>query len=117
VTVPAIRTIHSAHHHCGWDNSLAPVATVAPGDTIHFECLDAAGGFYDARSTAADAAGLLRAGGADAITSTALASKAGFRGTTGIFRFDAQGNVERRHAVYRIKNGKIRLLAEAANGF
>lgn len=56
MTVPAIRTIHSTHHHCGWDNSLASVATVAPGETVHFECLDAAGGFYDAHSTAADIA-------------------------------------------------------------
>ena len=56
MTVPAIRTIHSTHHHCGWDNTLASVATVAPGETVRIECLDAAGGFYDAQSTAADIA-------------------------------------------------------------
>ncbi len=56
MTGPGIKTIHSAHHHCGWDNSLTPVLTVAPGETIRFECLDAAGGFYDANSTAADIA-------------------------------------------------------------
>jgi acetamidase/formamidase len=56
VTVPAIRTIHSAHHHFGWDNGIAPVSTATPGQTVHFECLDAAGGFYDARSTNADIA-------------------------------------------------------------
>ena len=27
-------TIHSAHCHCGWDNALQPVVTVAPGETI-----------------------------------------------------------------------------------
>lgn len=49
-----IRTIHSDHCHCGWDNSIAPVTTVAPGETITFECLDAAGGHFTEVSTAAD---------------------------------------------------------------
>jgi acetamidase/formamidase len=53
---PGIRTIHSAHHHCGWDNSLKPVVMVAPGDSLHFECLDAAGGFCGPQSTATDIA-------------------------------------------------------------
>jgi acetamidase/formamidase len=56
VTGSAIKTIHSAHHHCGWDNAIPPVMTVAPGETVHFECRDASGGFYDASSTAADIA-------------------------------------------------------------
>jgi acetamidase/formamidase len=56
LTSTSIKTIHSAHHHCGWDNSLAPVATVAPGETMRFECLDAAGGHFHAGSTAADIA-------------------------------------------------------------
>ncbi|MBO6718549.1 MAG: acetamidase/formamidase family protein [Rhizobiaceae bacterium] len=51
-----IRTIHSAHHHCGWDSSLAPVSTVAPGDTVRFECLDAANGHFAPGSTSADIA-------------------------------------------------------------
>jgi acetamidase/formamidase len=50
------RTIHSAHCHCGWDNALAPVATVASGDTVTLQCLDAAGGHYTAGSTATDIA-------------------------------------------------------------
>lgn len=50
------RTIHSAHHHCGWDNALEPVARVAPGEAVQVECLDAAGGHYHAESTAADIA-------------------------------------------------------------
>lgn len=53
-----IRTIHSDHHHCGWDNSIAPVATVAPGESVHFECQDAAGGLFDGNSSAADIARL-----------------------------------------------------------
>ena len=50
------RTIHSAHHHCGWDNAIAPVTTVAPGETLTLQCLDAAGGHYKPGSTAADIA-------------------------------------------------------------
>lgn len=50
------RTIHRAQHHCGWDNSLAPAATVTSGTTLEVECLDAAGGHYTASSSAADIA-------------------------------------------------------------
>jgi acetamidase/formamidase len=52
----ASRTIHSRQHHFGWDNSLAPIANVAPGETIEVQCLDAAGGHYTAASTADDIA-------------------------------------------------------------
>jgi acetamidase/formamidase len=51
-----VHTIHSRHHHCGWDNAIAPVRHVAPGETVEFECMDAAGGHYDTGSTAADIA-------------------------------------------------------------
>jgi acetamidase/formamidase len=37
-------TIHSARHHFGWDNSLPPVLTIAPGSTVKLECIDAGGG-------------------------------------------------------------------------
>jgi len=50
------RTIHSTHHHCGWDNALEPVTTVVPGETLTLQCLDAAGGHYKPGSTAADIA-------------------------------------------------------------
>jgi acetamidase/formamidase len=50
------RTIHSAQHHFGWDNALLPITTVAPGETIEVQCLDAAGGHYTASSTADDIA-------------------------------------------------------------
>ena len=50
----AAHTIHGNHHHIGWDNALAPVLTIAPGTTIEFECLDAAGGQLSAASTVAD---------------------------------------------------------------
>jgi acetamidase/formamidase len=51
-------TIHKAHHHFGWDNSIKPVLTIKPGETIQFECPDASGGQLTAKSTAADIAKL-----------------------------------------------------------
>ncbi|MCC0054718.1 MAG: acetamidase/formamidase family protein [Rhodobiaceae bacterium] len=53
-----MRTIHSAHHHHGWDNAFDPVADVAPGDSLTVQCLDAAGGHYTQTSTADDIAGV-----------------------------------------------------------
>ncbi len=51
-------TIHGTHHHFGWDHSIPPVMTVAPGSTIEFECLDASGGQLTKDSTVADVAAL-----------------------------------------------------------
>ena len=47
-------TIHGRHHHFGWDHSIPPVQTVAPGESVHFECLDSSGGQLTKDSTAAD---------------------------------------------------------------
>ncbi|BAS26385.1 acetamidase/formamidase family protein [Limnochorda pilosa] len=38
------RTIHGDRVHFGWDNSLAPALTVAPGEEVEFEVVDASGG-------------------------------------------------------------------------
>jgi acetamidase/formamidase len=51
-------TIHGAHHHFGWDRSIPPVLTVAPGTTIEFECIDASGGQLTKGSSVADVAKL-----------------------------------------------------------
>jgi acetamidase/formamidase len=51
-------TIHGAQHHFGWDRSIPPVLTVAPGTTIEFECLDASGGQLTKASTLADVGAL-----------------------------------------------------------
>ena len=51
-------TIHGRHHHFGWDRSVPPVATVAPGTTIEFECIDASGGQLSKASTVGDVASL-----------------------------------------------------------
>jgi acetamidase/formamidase len=45
-------TIHHRHH--GWDNSLAPVARIAPGVSLEFEIIDASGGQLTPRSTVGD---------------------------------------------------------------
>jgi len=47
-------TIHADHHHFGWDRSIPPVLTIAPGETVAFECPDASGGQLSAKSTVAD---------------------------------------------------------------
>jgi len=47
-------TIHGAHHHFGWDHSIPPVETVAPGESVYFECLDSSGGQLSKDSTTAD---------------------------------------------------------------
>lgn len=49
-------TIHGAQHHFGWDNSIAPVQTVAPGSTIIFNCMDSSAGQLGPSSTVADVA-------------------------------------------------------------
>ena len=51
-------TIHSQHHHFGWDNSNPPVLTVAPGDGVEFEIVDASGGQLNADSGVAEVAAL-----------------------------------------------------------
>ena len=51
-------TIHSKHHHIGWNRDNQPVRTVAPGETIEFEVVDTAGGQLTPQSTVADLPGL-----------------------------------------------------------
>ncbi len=46
---------HTVHHqHHGWDNSLVPAIHVAPGDSLEFEVVDAAGGQLSGTSSVAD---------------------------------------------------------------
>ena len=51
-------TIHAARHHFGWDNANQPVLTVAPGDTVEFEVVEASGGQLSQDSTVADVGAL-----------------------------------------------------------
>ena len=47
-------TIHKHHHHHGWDNSIRPVLTVAPGETVELETIDSSGGQITPAWTVAD---------------------------------------------------------------
>jgi amidase len=47
-------TIHGAQHHFGWDRSISPVATVAPGSKIEFECQDSSAGQLSPDSSVED---------------------------------------------------------------
>lgn len=47
-------TIHRAHHHFGWDNSLAPVQQIEPGQSVFFECIDSSAGQLGPSSTVED---------------------------------------------------------------
>ncbi len=51
-------TIHRAHIHHGWNNAFAPRLMIAPGETVHFETVDASSGQLSSTSTAADLAQL-----------------------------------------------------------
>ena len=51
-------TIHGRHHHFGWDRSIEPALTVAPGSTIEIECLDSSAGQLTPSSTVEDVASL-----------------------------------------------------------
>ncbi len=51
-------TIHKGDSHYGWDNAFAPRLTVAPGETVEFETVDASGGQITPDSGVADVAAL-----------------------------------------------------------
>lgn len=51
-------TIHGRHHHFGWDHSIPPAMTVAPGSTIELECLDSSGGQLTPESQVGDVGAL-----------------------------------------------------------
>ena len=46
---------HTIHHrHLGWDNSFAPAARIAPGESLEFDVVDASGGQLRENSSVAD---------------------------------------------------------------
>lgn len=50
------KTIHDHDHHFGWDNSLEPLLTIAPGEQVEIHTIDSGGGQLTETSTAADVA-------------------------------------------------------------
>lgn len=75
--------------------------------------LEAAYGF----DALAVAAGIVRTKGSVGLNAQALRSSSGFAGATGIFRFDVDGWIERRLAIYRLSRGKLVLQDDAPSGF
>jgi len=51
-------TIHRTHSHFGWDNSIPPVLTVAPGESVTCETVDSSGAQLNPTSTVADVSAL-----------------------------------------------------------
>jgi len=47
-------TIHSTQSHFGWDHSIPPNLTIAPGESVEFETVDASGAQLTPESTVAD---------------------------------------------------------------
>lgn len=47
-------TIHREQSHVGWDNSLEPLLTIAPGESAEFHTVDSSGGQLDRDSGVAD---------------------------------------------------------------
>jgi len=58
MSIPTNYTIHSDKRHFGWDRSIPPVETVAPGEIVEFDTVDASGGQITLDSTVADVANL-----------------------------------------------------------
>jgi ABC-type branched-subunit amino acid transport system substrate-binding protein len=61
--------------------------------------------------------GVLRVLGPEAINKTTLMSSTGFRGTTGIFRFNEDGTVDRLLSVYVNNDGTLRQVKAAGTSF
>ena len=47
-------TLHRHQHHQGWDNSIAPVLTIAPGQTVEFDISESSGGQLSPQSSVDD---------------------------------------------------------------
>jgi len=52
--MPSKNNISGSSYHFGWDNSLDPVLTVAPGEVVEIEAMDAGGGQITPDSSLAD---------------------------------------------------------------
>lgn len=62
-------------------------------------------------------AGIASAVGPDGFSKKVLENPNGFRGSTGLFRFRADGSSERSMPFYRIEKGALKLVAKSTSGF
>jgi len=63
------------------------------------------------------AAGIASAVGPDGFSRQTLENPRGFRGSTGLFRFRADGSSQRSMPFYRIQKGALKLVAKSTSGF
>ena len=63
------------------------------------------------------AAGIASAAGPKGMTRQVLENPTGFRGSTGLFRFRADGASERSMPFYQIKNGSLKQIEKSISGF
>ena len=69
-----------------------------------------------AYDTVALTAGIANALGPDGLQKSAFENPAGFRGSTGVFRFRPDGGSERSMPFYRIENSKLKQIAKSTSG-
>lgn len=62
-------------------------------------------------------AGIASAVGPDGFSKQVLENPSGFRGSTGLFRFRADGSSQRSMPFYRIEKGALKLVAKSTSGF
>ncbi|RVA53092.1 ABC transporter substrate-binding protein, partial [Mesorhizobium sp. M7A.F.Ca.CA.004.09.1.2] len=62
-------------------------------------------------------AGIASAVGPDGFSKKVLENPNGFRGSTGLFRFRADGSSQRSMPFYRIEKGALKLVAKSTSGF
>ncbi|NKB53775.1 MAG: hypothetical protein GKR97_16415 [Rhizobiaceae bacterium] len=63
------------------------------------------------------ASGLVRAKGAEGLSRRQIGTPAGFRGTTGLFRFGSKGTAQRLYQISVITNGALKVTQKSLEGF
>jgi len=62
-------------------------------------------------------AGIASAVGPDGFNKQVLENRSGFRGSTGLFRFRADGSSERSMPFYQVQKGALKLVAKSTSGY
>ncbi|MHB9399765.1 ABC transporter substrate-binding protein [Mesorhizobium sp. RSR380A] len=62
-------------------------------------------------------AGIASSAGPDGFSKQVLENRSGFRGSTGLFRFRADGSSERSMPFYQVRKGVLKLVAKSTSGY
>ncbi|MER9354792.1 ABC transporter substrate-binding protein [Mesorhizobium sp. M0514] len=62
-------------------------------------------------------AGIASSAGPDGFSKQVLENRSGFRGSTGLFRFRADGSSERSMPFYQVRKGALKLVAKSTSGY